>query len=178
MKKPKYHQENEIKDLSSLRFELNEINNKLATTITLKKLEDDINNSYEKLQEKRSNKLTNKNKLEEIIKFNNIKAELLKQKVRNYFDIVNFKTKEFTQNGEEVETFKLCNDKGVEWKDINTGHKILLGIDLLQGIMKAKDIYVPIIVDNFETVTNDIELKNTQLIVARAEKGIEKIEIK
>ena len=44
--------------------------------------------------------------------------------------------------------------------------------------MKAKDIYVPIIVDNYETVTNDIELKNTQLIVARAEKGIEKIEIK
>ena len=122
--------------------------------------------------------MINKQKMQQIISFNNVKADLLKEKVRFYFDLVSFKTKDYTQSGEEVETFKLVNDKGVEWKDINTGNKILIGIDLLQGIMKAKDCYVPIIIDNFETLTTDVVVTNTQLITARAVKNIDKLEVK
>lgn len=170
--------EQEFVDLTPLKLELNEINEKLATTITLNKIEDDINTTVDNLNTRRNNKVVNKEKIQQVIKFNNIKADLLKQRVRNYFDIVNFKTKDFTQQGEEVETFKIVNENGVEWKDINTGHKLLLGIDLLQGIMKANEIFVPIIIDNFETLTNDIKLKDTQLIVARAVKNINKLEVK
>ena len=167
-----------VDDSPYLREELNEINNKLATSITLKKLSEDVEKTYSVLQTKRENKTINKQKMQQIISFNNIKADLLKEKVRFYFDLVNFKTKDYTQSGDEVETFKLVNDKGVEWKDINTGNKILIGIDLLQGIMKAKDCYVPIIIDNFETLTTDVVVTNTQLITARAEKGVERLEIK
>lgn len=161
-----------------LRQELNDINNKLATTITLKKLSDDVEKTYSTLQTKRENKMINKQKMQQIISFNNVKADLLKEKVRFYFDLVSFKTKDYTQSGEEVETFKLVNDKGVEWKDINTGNKILIGIDLLQGIMKAKECFVPIIIDNFETLTTDVVITNTQLITAKAVKNIEKLEVK
>jgi len=161
-----------------LRLELKEINDKLATTITLSKISEDVESTLEKLNSKKDNKILNKEKIQEAIKFNNIKAELLKQKIRNYFKEVNFITKEFTIDGTEQETFKIANDKGIEWKDVNTGHKILLSVDLLQGIMKAKDIYVPIIIDNGENVTNEIIVDNTQLILARALKGIDKIEIK
>ena len=167
-----------VDDSPYLREELNEINNKLATSITLKKLSEDVEKTYSVLKTKRENKTINKQKMQQIISFNNIKADLLKEKVRFYFDLVNFKTKDYTQSGDEVETFKLVNDKGVEWKDINTGNKILIGIDLLQGIMKAKDCYVPIIIDNFETLTTDVVVTNTQLITARAEKGVERLEIK
>lgn len=165
-------------DSPYLREELNDINNKLATSITLKKLSDDVEKTYSTLQTKRENKMINKQKMQQIISFNNVKADLLKEKVRFYFDLVSFKTKDYTQSGEEVETFKLVNDKGVEWKDINTGNKILIGIDLLQGIMKAKDCYVPIIIDNFETLTTDVVITNTQLITARAVKNIDKLEVK
>lgn len=161
-----------------LRQELNDINNKLATTITLNKLSDDVEKTYSTLQTKRENKMINKQKMQQIISFNNVKADLLKEKVRFYFDLVSFKTKDYTQSGEEVETFKLVNDKGVEWKDINTGNKILIGIDLLQGIMKAKECFVPIIIDNFETLTTDVVITNTQLITAKAVKNIEKLEVK
>lgn len=167
-----------VDDSPYLREELNDINNKLATSITLKKLSDDVEKTYSTLQTKRENKMINKQKMQQIISFNNVKADLLKEKVRFYFDIVSFKTKDYTQSGEEVETFKLVNDKGVEWKDINTGNKILIGIDLLQGIMKAKDCYVPIIIDNFETLTTDVVITNTQLITARAVKNIETLEVK
>lgn len=165
-------------DLFPLKLELDEINEKLATTITLSKIEDDINNTYKELQTKKENKILNKDKMQEIIKFNNIKAELLKEKVRKYFDIVNFKTKEYTQTGEEVETFKICNEKGVEWKETNSANKILLGLDLIQGIQKAKDLEIPVLIDNVEQITSNIESKGCQLIVAKATKEYDNLTIK
>lgn len=165
-------------DLFPLKLELDDINEKLATTITLSKIEEDINNTYNELQNKKDNKNTNKDKMQEIIKFNNIKADLLKEKVRKYFDIVNFKTKEYTQTGEEVETFKICNEKGVEWKETNSANKILLGIDLIQGIQKAKDLEIPILIDNTEQITSEIETKGCQLIMAKATKEYDKLTIK
>lgn len=165
-------------DTDVLNKELEEIDNKLATTITLNKIKDDVESKAKELEEKRNNKVVNKDKLQEVIKFNNVKADLLQKKVKNYFNLVTFRTKEFNQQGEEVETFKICNDKNVEFNEINTGHKILLGIDLLHGIMKAKNIYVPMIIDNFESITNDINLEDTQLIIASAIKDKKELEIK
>lgn len=165
-------------DLFPLKLELNEINEKLATSITLEKINEDINSTYKELEQKRNNKVINKDKMQEIIKFNNIKADLLQERVRKYFDIVNFKTKEYTQTGEEVETFKICNEKGVEWKETNSANKILLGIDLIQGIQKAKELEIPILIDNTEQITNDIETKGCQLIMAKAAKEYDKLTIK
>lgn len=165
-------------DLFPLKLELDSINEKLATSITLTKINEDIDSTYKELELKRTNKNINKDKMQEIIKFNNIKADLLKEKVRKYFDIVTFKTKEYTQSGEEVETFKICNEKGVEWKETNTGQKIELSLDLLKGIMKAKEIFVPIIVDGIEVLTNDLVNDVSQLIVTKAVVGVEKLTIK
>lgn len=165
-------------DLFPLKLELDDINEKLATSITLTKINEDIDNTYKELELKRNNKINNKDKMQEIIKFNNIKADLLKEKVRKYFDIVNFKTKEYTQTGEEVETFKICNEKGVEWKETNSANKILLGIDLIQGIQKAKDLEIPILIDNTEQITSEIETKGCQLIMAKATKEYDKLTIK
>lgn len=165
-------------DLFPLKLELDDINEKLATSITLTKINEDIDNTYKELELKRNNKNLNKDKMQEIIKFNNIKADLLKEKVRKYFDIVNFKTKEYTQSGEEVETFKICNEKGVEWKETNSANKILLGIDLIQGIQKAKDLEIPILIDNTEQITSEIETKGCQLIMAKATKEYDKLTIK
>lgn len=165
-------------DSTSLKQELNTINEKLATTTTLNKISEDIELINNELENARANKLSNKNKLLEVVKFNNVKADLLQQRVRQYFNLVNFRTKEFNQNGEEVETFKIVDDKNVEFKEINTGNKILLGIDLIKGIQKAKGLNIPIIIDNFETLTTDIDNTENQIIVARAMKNINELEIK
>ena len=161
-----------------LRLELDSINEKLATTITLGKINEDIDKSLNELNTKKDNKTLNKNKLLEVIKFNNVKADLLQQRVRNYFTIVNFKTKDYTLDGTEVETFKSVNDKGVEFKETNNGYKIALGLDLLQGVMKAKGIYLPILCDNAETFSGEFNVNNTQLIITRVQKGIKKLEVK
>lgn len=167
----------EVPDLTETLTELNSINEQLATTITLEKINSDIEKANEELSQLKSNKNTIKDKLQQVVKFNNIKAELLRNKAKSNFKIADFKTKEFTQDGSEVETFKICVD-GIDYQELNTGMKIMVAIDLITGIQKLKDIYVPIICDNLENVTSDICVENTQMIVARAVKGVEKLEVK
>lgn len=161
-----------------LKLELNEINDKLATTITLNKLNEDVESALKELNLKKGIMSLNKEKINEVIKFNNVKADLLQKKVRSYFEIVNFRTKEFTIDGQEVETFKITNSDGVEFKEVNTAQKIQLGLDLLKGIMKAKEIYTPVIIDGVEVLTSDLKNDVSQLIITRAIKGINKLEVK
>lgn len=169
----------ELADLSNgnLLEELNEINDKLATTTTLEKLNDELENTQKNLESKRKSKVEVNNKIQQCIQFSNLKAEVVREKAKSNFKIVDFKTKEFTQDGTEQETFKICID-GIEYKDLNTGMKILVAIDLLTGIQKLKDTYVPIIIDNAENLTSDIQVDNTQLIIARAVKNISNLEVK
>lgn len=169
----------DLADLSNgnLLEELNEINDKLATTTTLEKLNDELENTQKNLESKRKSKVEVNNKIQQCIQFSNLKAEVVREKAKSNFKIVDFKTKEFTQDGTEQETFKICID-GIEYKDLNTGMKILVAIDLLTGIQKLKDTYVPIIIDNAENLTSDIQVDNTQLIIARAVKKVSNLEVK
>lgn len=166
-----------VENIKSIRDELDSINEQLATTITLEKINDDIQKANQELTDLKNNKIIVKDKIQELVKFNNIKAELLRNKAKSNFKITDFKTKEYTQDGSEVETFKICVD-GVDYQELNTGMKIMVAIDLITGIQKLKNINVPIICDNIENVTTDIEVDNTQLIMARAVKGITKLEVK
>lgn len=166
----------EISTNSDLFKELDEINDKLATTITLEKIEEKLALIEQNLTDAKNNKNKIKEKMNQVIQFNNLKAELVREKAKRNFNIVDFKTKEYTQDGVEQETFKICID-GIDYKELNTGMKILVAIDLLTGIQKLKDVYVPIIIDNAENLTSDIQVDNTQLIIARAIKGINNIEV-
>ena len=164
-------------DITPLLLELDKINEKLSTSITLSKLEDELEVIDCDLNSLKHQKNVIKEKLQQVAMFNNLKADLVREKAKSKFNIVDFKTREYTQDGTEVETFKICID-GVDFKELNTGMKILVSIDLVNGIQKMKDMSIPIILDNAENVTNDISVLNTQLIVARAVKGIDRIEVK
>ncbi|MEG1506509.1 MAG: AAA family ATPase [Bacilli bacterium] len=166
-----------FQDNTPLLLELDDINSKLATTITLDKISYDVANTLNKLNIKKDNKVLNKEKINQLIKFNNVKADLLQKKVKNYFTFINFKTKETTQAGEEVETFKIVNDKGVEFKEVNTGLKILMGIELVQVIQNLKELTIPILIDNLENVTSNIDNKGKQIIICKAVKDIKKLNV-
>lgn len=181
----KYLEENKFETLKLVQIEnvdvymqeLNEINNKLATTITLSKLEEDIKSKEEELSSKKINKQLNYQKMQEIIAFNNAKAELLKQRVRKYFKLVEFITSETTNDGNLVETFKLAY-KGIPYEDLNQSMKILVCLDLLVGIQNIKDKHICILIDNGEQITRLPELE-TQLIVTYVKKQeIKKVEVK
>lgn len=163
-------------DNTSLVEELDNINSKLATSTTLRELEKDLENCKLTLESRKDNKIKNKEKMQQCIKFNNLKAELLKQKVSDYFTYVNFRTKDYTVDGLEVETFKITNANNVEFKECSQGEKLLLGIELLVVIQEFKGIRVPLILDEMTVLTTDVET-TTQIIGTYADKTKPEIEI-
>lgn len=158
--------------------EYNQIQEQLATTITLGKISEDINKIVEELDTKKENLIKNSDKTQSIIKFINTKAQLLKNKLKVHFTTLDFQISETTLEGIEKECFYLIDEKGIQYKELNTAKKITLAIDLLVGIMKLKDLYLPLLVDNIESVTKELETKETQLIIARAIKNNGKLEVK
>lgn len=159
-----------------LILELDEINSQLATTTTLSKLEEDLESIKNNLDAKKDNKVANKEKQQQCVKFNNIKADLLKQKVSKYFKLVNFRTKELTLDGQEVETFKITNENNVGFNECSQGEKILLGVELLTVIQDFKEIRLPLILDEITVLTSELDSKS-QIIGTVADKSKSKIEV-
>lgn len=172
LEKPTYGSD----DNMPLILELDDINTKLATTTTLSKLEEDLQVIKSNLDNKKDNKIKNKEKQQQCVKFNNIKAELLKQKVSNYFKLVNFRTKEFTNDGQEVETFKITNNNNVEFKEMSKGEQMGAGLELLNVIQEFKQIKLPIILDELTVYSGKID-SNSQVIGTIMDRNIKEIEI-
>ena len=159
-------------NIVSLQQELEEITKKLAVSDTvsifkeqLKKLE---NEHQELLNEK---ELLNERE-QQLILFNNTKAEMLRDKVRHNFKLADFITQETTKDGKLIETFKLAVN-GIEYNALNTGMKILVALDLIDNIQRLKDKRLPILMDGLGELTRLPEV-DTQIIGCRAKFQVNK----
>jgi len=158
--------------ISSLQEELENITKKLAVSDTvtifkeqLKKLEDEHQGL---LKEK---KLLNE-KEQQLILFNNTRAEMLRERVRHNFKLADFITQETTKDGKLIETFKIAVD-GIEYSSLNTGMKILVALDLIDNIQRLKNKRLPILIDGLGELTRLPEL-DTQVIGCRAKFQVNK----
>lgn len=160
------HEVIEIGDASTLQDELEEIINKLAISETLNKFKEQLKilqNDYSNLLKEKE--LLNE-KEQQVILFNNTKAEMLKERVKHNFKLADFITQEETKDGKLVETFKIAIN-GIEYNSLNTGHKILVALDLIDNIQRMKDKRLPILIDGLGELTRLPEL-DTQVIGCRA----------
>lgn len=165
-----------IEDISKYQNELEEITQKLAKSDVLKEFKIQLksleNQRKELIQEQ---ELLNK-KEQQLIAFNNTRSEMLKEKLKDNFKLVDFITQETTKDGKLIETFKLAIN-GIEYNSINTGHKILLALDLVENIQRLKNKKIPILIDGLGELTRLPEL-STQIIGCRAKYQLnKKIEI-
>ena len=97
-------------DISSLQNELEEITQRLAVSDTLKVFKDqlkELETEHKKLIDEKE--MLNE-KEQQLIAFNNTKAEMLREKVRHNFKLVDFITQETTKDGKLIETFKIAVD--------------------------------------------------------------------
>lgn len=162
----KNHKVINVGDTSSLQNELETITEKLAISATLKIFKEQL----KELEAKYADKLGEKERLNEreqqLILFNSTKTELLRERVKHNFKLADFITQEETKDGKLVETFKIAVD-GIEYNALNTGHKILVALDLIDNIQRMKDKRLPILIDGLGELTRLPELE-TQIIGCRA----------
>ena len=159
-------------NINFLQSELEEITQKLAVSDTVTIFKEQLKN----LEEEHKGLLKEKELLNEreqqLISFNNTRAEMLRERVRHNFKLADFITQETTKDGKLIETFKLAVD-GIEYSSLNTGMKILVALDLIDNIQRLKNKRLPILIDGLGELTRLPQL-DTQVIGCRAKFQVNK----
>jgi len=109
--------------------------------------------------------------------FVKIKMEYIENKVNSMFEMVKFKMFETQINGGQKEVCETLVN-GVPFNsDLNTGHKVLAGLDIIKTFSKHYDMYAPVFVDNAESVTEPFPAMDSQMVFLYAKKGVKKLVI-
>ena len=100
--------------------------------------------------------------LEEFIRF---KLDKVSETINSHFKTVNFKLFEMQLNGGMKDCCE-CTVNGVPYSTLNSGHRIVAGLDIIRSLSELYGVSVPIFVDNAESL-NDFNVPNmdSQLIL-------------
>lgn len=108
--------------------------------------------------------------------YSKVRIGLIESAINSKFSLVRFKMFKLQLNGEEVE---VCDTllNGVPFPDLNTAGKIQAGLDIIKALSEFHGLYLPIFIDNRESVHRIPALK-TQVINLIAKEGQETLEVK
>lgn len=100
--------------------------------------------------------------LEEFIRF---KLNKVSESINSHFKTVNFKLFEMQLNGGMKDCCE-CTVNGVPYSTLNSGHRIVAGLDIIRSLNELYGVIVPIFVDNAESL-NDFNVPDmdAQLIL-------------
>lgn len=100
--------------------------------------------------------------LEEFIRF---KLDKVSESINSHFKTVNFKLFEMQLNGGLKDCCE-CTVNGVPYSTLNSGHRIVAGLDIIRSLSELYGVSVPIFVDNAESLNEfNVPDMDTQLIL-------------
>jgi len=110
----------------------------------LKQQEKDLSAEWENLQEQ----------LELCDRFVRAKVDLLDEKINSKFELARFKMFDTYISGGIEETCETLFDN-VQYRDLNSGHKIIIGLDIIRTLAAHYEQEAPVFIDNAESVTGE-----------------------
>lgn len=101
------------------------------------------------------------------------KIEHIEKYLKDLFNGVEFKMFEFQVNGGIAETC-IVQHKGVPYSDLNTASRVWVSLNIITSFSKIKNLYVPIFIDNRESVTKlpEVQQQTVSLIVSAEHKSL------
>lgn len=153
---------NEYMDkLDGLQNELIECEKSIAVAMK----NDEVDAEIEQLQKEQREKGQEQADCERILhileKFMKFKMETVQSQIEEALGgEISVKLFEQQLNGETKQTCKLTVN-GVSFSDLNNGHKIVAGLNLIKALQNLYDAYLPVFVDNAESI-NDRNLPDMQ----------------
>lgn len=100
--------------------------------------------------------------LEEFIRF---KLDKVSESINSHFKTINFKLFEMQLNGGMKDCCE-CTVNGVPYSTLNSGHRIVAGLDIIQSLSELYGVSVPIFVDNAESLNEfNVPDMDAQLIL-------------
>lgn len=106
--------------------------------------------------------------LEEFIRF---KLDKVSESINRHFKTVNFKLFEMQINGGMKDCCE-CTVNGVPYSTLNSGHRIVAGLDIIRSLSDLYGVSVPIFVDNAESLNEfNVPEMDAQLILLSVSEG-------
>lgn len=100
--------------------------------------------------------------LEEFIRF---KLDKISDSINSHFKTVNFKLFEMQLNWGMKDCCE-CTVNGVDYSDLNSGHRIVAGLDIIRSLSEMYGVSCPIFVDNAESLNEfNVPDMDAQLIL-------------
>lgn len=155
-------------DKAKLKSQLDEVNKVIAQAANNVMIDDRIETLRDE-QKEIGQKVADQEQmlylLEEFIRF---KLDKVSESINSHFNTVNFKLFEMQLNGGMKDCCE-CTVNGVGYSDLNNGHKILAGLDIIHSLSELYGVSCPIFVDNAESLTSDYS-SDSQLVLLIAKK--------
>lgn len=138
-------------DKAKLKSQLDEVNKVIAQAANNVMIDDRIETLREE-QKEIGQKVADQEQmlylLEEFIRF---KLNKVSESINSHFKTVNFKLFEMQLNGGMKDCCE-CTVNGVPYSTLNSGHRIIAGLDIIRSLSELYGVSVPIFVDNAESL--------------------------
>lgn len=152
-------------DKAKLKSQLDEVNKIIAQAANNVMIDDRIETLRDE-QKEIGQKVADQEQmlylLEEFIRF---KLNKVSESINSHFKTVNFKLWEMQLNGGMKDCCE-CIVNGVGYSDLNNGHRIVAGLDIIRSLSELYGVSVPIFVDNAESLNEfNVPDMDAQLIL-------------
>lgn len=157
---------NDLKaEKSDLQSQLDEVNKVIAQAANNVAIDDRIETLRDE-QKEIGQKVADQEQmlylLEEFIRF---KLDKVSESINSHFKTVNFKLFEMQLNGGMKDCCE-CTVNGVPYSALNSGHRIVAGLDIIRSLSELYGVSVPIFVDNAESLNEfNVPDMDAQLIL-------------
>ena len=152
-------------DKAKLKSQLDEVNKVIAQVANNVMIDDRIETLRDE-QKEIGQKVADQEQmlylLEEFIRF---KLNKVSESINSHFKTVNFKLFEMQLNGGMKDCCE-CTVNGVPYSTLNSGHRIVAGLDIIRSLSELYGVSVPIFVDNAESLNEfNVPDMDAQLIL-------------
>lgn len=103
--------------------------------------------------------------LSQIFDYKKSKIDAVESKVNGLFDIVRWKFYQQNMTNDDLQEIYTCLVGGVDYVNLNTASKVNANVDIINGISKAANIYVPLFIDGKESVTEILTSIQQQIML-------------
>lgn len=160
-----------IRDREKVFADLEEVKSQFRDIDSMKQMNADIENRLAELESEQretgKNIALTEQKMFLLDEFSVRKTEMLSEKITSCFRLANFSLFNRQINGGITEECEITL-KGVKYKDINNGHRIVVALDIINTFQEKLGIHAPVMVDNAESVNDfNIPHMDCQLILLK-----------
>lgn len=152
----------EKSDLQSQLEEVNKVIAQAANNVAIDDRIETLRDEQKEIGQKVADQEQMLYLLEEFIRF---KLDKVSESINIHFKTVNFKLFEMQLNGGMKDCCE-CTVNGVPYSALNSGHRIVAGLDIIRSLSELYGVSVPIFVDNAESLNEfNVPDMDTQLIL-------------